>query len=65
MTISKSNFYRDPIETSQASVEKSKSDFLSFSEEKFRKDVIYYKFLITSAKYLEIADLPKIFSEGH
>jgi hypothetical protein len=63
MIISKSIYHQDPIEASQASLEQSQSDHMTFSEEKFKQDLIYYAFLITSSKYLEVSYLPKRFSE--
>jgi len=63
MTISKTIFHQDPIEGSPASRKQSHLDFMTFSEEKFRRDVVYYAFLITSSKYLEVPYLPKRFTE--
>jgi hypothetical protein len=63
MTISKSIYHQDPIEASQASLEQSQSDHMAFSEEKFKQDLIYYAFLITSSKYLEVPYLPKRFMD--
>jgi hypothetical protein len=63
MTINKTLYHQDPIEVTQVSLEQSRTDFITFSEEKFRQDLIYYAFLITSSKYLEVSYLPKRFSE--
>lgn len=63
MTINKSAYHQDPIEATQVSLEQSRTDFMTFSEDKFREDLIYYAFLITSSKYLEVPYLPKRFSE--
>lgn len=63
MTMSKPTLHQDPIEISEASMAQSKNDFMAFSEEKFRQDLIYYAFLITSSKYLDVPYLPKRFSE--
>ena len=65
MTISKSIYHQDPIEAPQASLEQSKNHHMSFSEDKFKRDLIYYAFLITSSKYLEVPYLPKRFSEEY
>lgn len=63
MTIDTTIFHQDPIEASPASRKQSQLDFMTFSEEKFRRDVVYYAFLITSSKYLEVPYLPKRFIE--
>lgn len=63
MTISKSVYHQDPFEAPQASLEWSHNLHTTFSEDKFRRDLIYYAFLITSSKYLEVSYLPKRFSE--
>jgi hypothetical protein len=65
MTIIKSTIHQDPIEATQASMKQSQNDHMAFSEEKFKQDLIYYAFLITSSKYLEVSYLPKRFSEEY
>lgn len=58
MTINKPRFDRDSLEDPQ-------ENLITFSEEKFRSDVIFYTFLITSSKYLELPYLPKKLSEDN
>lgn len=61
MTISNPTYHQDPIDDPLESLEKSQTDFMTFSEEKFKQDLVYYAFLITSSKYLEVPYLPKRF----
>jgi hypothetical protein len=63
MTISKSIYNQDPIEATQASLEQSQNHHMTISEDKFKRDLVYYAFLITSSKYLGVPYLPKRFSE--